>query len=40
MSHVMRTTLWHLMDLTNAQVGYTQSDEITLCWVNPDEAEK
>lgn len=36
MSHCMISTLEDLMRETNACMGYTQSDEFTLCWNAPD----
>lgn len=35
LSGLMRDTMLALVERYNAQVGYTQSDEITLCWQIP-----
>lgn len=34
MNEMMCRTTCHLVEKTNACIGYTQSDEITLCWYN------
>lgn len=36
LQNCMRETMMYLVDITNADVGYTQSDEITLVWRNHD----
>lgn len=36
LSDLMVETTRYLVAETNANCGYTQSDEITLCWYNPD----
>lgn len=37
LSLCMKETTQHLLDKCNAKVAYTQSDEITLCWPNPED---
>ena len=36
MSYTMTEVTKYLVEKTHANIGYTQSDEITLCWYNED----